>query len=161
MEKLDIMTLADDLATNQESILNKEKDFDAEAVYQAIDHLHVLQRPIKEYFELTEEQYYETESDHKLPLIDLADKLTDLHERVLTNHADGFVDQHKINLTYNHENPYEDDYYNELIDLHVVTYSLKVIGAVQAVAPKVLQEVLSKDAVLSIGLAAHALASNA
>ena len=39
--------------------------------------------------------------------------------------------------------------------------SLKVIGAVQAIAAKDLQEVLSKDAVLSIGLAAYALAHNA
>ena len=110
MEKLDTMTLADNLADNQESIL---------------------------------------------------EQLTDLHDRILTNHVDGYADQNKINLTYNHENPYEDDFYNESVDLHVVTYSLKVIGAVQVIAPKVLQEVLSKDAVLSIGLAAHALADNA
>ncbi|MCX8723996.1 MULTISPECIES: hypothetical protein [Lactobacillus] len=161
MEKLDTVTLADNLAENQESILNQETDFDAEAVYQAIDNLHVLHNPIKDYFEMTEDQYYEAESDHKLTLIDLSDKLTDLHDRILTNHVDGYANKDQINLTYNHEDPYEDDFYNESVDLHVVIYSLKVIGAVQAIAPKVLQEVLSKDAVLSIGLAAHALASNA
>ena len=161
MEKLDTVKLADDLATNQESILNQETDFDAEAVYQVIDNLHVLHHPIKDYFEMIQDQYYETESDHKLTLINLANKLTDLHDRILTNHVDGYADKDEINLTYNHEDPYEDGFYNKSVDLHVVVYSLKVIGAVEAIAPKTLQEVLSKDAVLSIGLAAHALASNA
>lgn len=160
MEKLAIMTLADDLAANQESILNKEIDFDAEAVYQAIDSLKVLHNPIKEYFKMTQEEYYDTESDHKLTLINLSEQLTDLHDRILTNHVDGFVDQNEINLTYNHENPYEDDFYNNVVDFHVITYGLKVIGAVQAIAAKELQEVLSKDALLSIGLATYSLAND-
>ncbi|CAM3153219.1 hypothetical protein SAMN04487792_0577 [Lactobacillus bombicola] len=160
MEKLAIVALADDLAMNQESILNQEIDFDAEAVYRVIDSLQVLHKPVKEYFAMTQEQYYETESDHKLTLINLSANLTDLHDRILTNHVDGFVDQHEINLTYNHENPFEDDFYNNVVDFHVVSYSLKVIGAVQAVAAQELQTVLSKDAVLSIGLAAYALANN-
>ncbi len=157
MEKLEIVTLADDLAANQESILNKETDFDAEAVYRVIDNLHVLHKPIKEYFGMTQEEYYDTESDHKLTLIKLSEQLTDLHDRILTNHVDGFVDKNEINLTYNHENPYEDGFYNDIVDFHVVSYSLKVIGAVEEVAQKTLQGVLSKDALLSIGLAAHAL----
>ncbi|MDF7668733.1 MULTISPECIES: hypothetical protein [unclassified Lactobacillus] len=161
MDKLETITLADDLAANQEEILNKERDFDAEAVYRAIDSLHILNKPVKEYFDMTQEQYYETESDHKLTLIKLSEKLTDLHDRILTNHVDGFVDKDEINLTYNHEDPYEDDFYNSTVDYHVVAYSLKVISAVQAIAFKGLQGVLSKDAVLSIGLAAHALAENA
>jgi hypothetical protein len=160
MEKLAIMTLADDLAANQESILNKEIDFDAEAVYQAIDSLKVLHNPIKEYFKMTQEEYYDTESDHKLTLINLSEQLTDLHDRILTNHVDGFVDQNEINLTYNHENPYEDDFYNNVVDFQVITYGLKVIGAVQAIAAKELQEVLSKDALLSIGLATYSLAND-
>ncbi|WEV70769.1 hypothetical protein OZY43_07485 [Lactobacillus sp. ESL0785] len=161
MNKLETMNLADNLASNQEKILNKEEDFDAEAVYQAIDSLHVLNKPVKDYFDMTQEQYYETESDHKLTLIKLSENLTDLHDRILTNHVDGFVDKDEINLTYNHENPYEDDFYNSGVDFHVIVYSLKVISAVQAIAFKDLQEVLSKDAVLSIGLAAHALTENA
>ena len=44
-----------------------------------------------------------------------------------------------------------------MVDFHVVSYGFKVIGAVQEVAPKTLQGVLSKDALLAIGLAAHAL----
>ena len=106
---------------------------------------------------MTQEQYYDTESDHKLTLIKLSEQLTDLHDRILTNHVDGFVDKNEINLTYNHENPYEDGFYNAVVDFHVVSYGFKVIGAVQEVAPKTLQGVLSKDALLAIGLAAHAL----
>ncbi len=161
MEKLDTMMLADDLALSQDKILNGEQNFDAEAVYKAIDELHVLAHPIKDYFSMTEEQYYEAESDHKLTLLNLSEQLVDLHDRILTNHVDGFVDQDQIHLTYNHEDPYEDDLYNPETDYHVLVYSLKVIGAVKSVAAKDLQKVLSKDAVLSLGLAAHALAQNA
>ena len=153
MEKLDTMMLADDLALSQDKILNGEQDFDAEAVYKVIDNLGVLNNPIKDYFNMTEEQYYEAESDHKLTLIKLSDKLTSLHDRILTNHVDGYVDKD--------EDPYEDDMYDPATDYRVIVYSLKVIGAVQAIAARDLQEVLSKDAVLSIGLAAYALAHNA
>lgn len=161
MEKLDTMMLADDLALSQDKILNGEQDFDAEAVYKVIDNLGVLNNPIKDYFDMTEEEYYEAESDHKLTLIKMADKLTDLHDRILTNHVDGYVDKDEINLIYNHENPYEDDLYDPATDYRVIVYSLKVIGAVQSIAAKDLQEVLAKDAVLSVGLAAYALAHNA
>lgn len=161
MEKLNTMMLADDLALSQDKILSGEQNFDAEAVYKAIDSLGVLNNPIKDYFGLTQEQYYEAESDHKLTLIKLDDKLINLHDRILTNHVDGFVDKDEINLTYNHENPYQDDMYNKEVDYRVITYSLKVIGAVQAIVAKDLQEVLSKDAVLSLGLAAYALEHNA
>ncbi|QGV05168.1 hypothetical protein [Lactobacillus acetotolerans] len=161
MEKLDTMKLADDLALSQDKVLGKEQSFNADAVYKIIDGLGVLDKPIKDYFNMTEDQYYESESDHKLTLVNLSEKLTDLHDRILTNHVDGYVDKDQIHLTYNHENPYEDDFYNPEVDYHVITYSLKVIGAVQSVAAKDLQGVLSKDAVLSLGLATYALANNA
>jgi len=161
MEKLDTMKLADDLALSQDKVLGKEQSFNADAVYKIIDGLGVLDKPIKDYFNMTEDQYYESESDHKLTLVNLSEKLTDLHDRILTNHVDGYVDKDQIHLTYNHENPYEDDFYNPEVDYHVITYSLKVIGAVQSVAAKDLQGVLSKDAVLSLGLAIYALANNA
>ena len=161
MGKLDTMKLADDLALSQDKVLGKEQSFNADAVYKIIDGLGVLDKPIKDYFNMTEDQYYESESDHKLTLVNLSEKLTDLHDRILTNHVDGYVDKDQIHLTYNHENPYEDDFYNPEVDYHVITYSLKVIGAVQSVAAKDLQGVLSKDAVLSLGLATYALANNA
>lgn len=161
MKKLDTMMLADDLALSQAKVLSGEQSLDPEAIYQVIDNLHVLHNPIKDYFKMTEEQYYEAESDHKLTLLHLDHQLVDLHDRILTNHVDGYVDKDQIHLTYNHENPYEDDLYNPEVDYHVLVYSLKVIGAVQAIASKDLQEVLSRDAVLSLGLAANALSKNA
>ena len=161
MEKLDTMMLADDLALSQDKILNGEQDFGAEAVYRVIDNLGVLNNPIKDYFDMTEEQYYEAESDHKLTLIKMDSKLTDLHDRILTNHVDGFVDKDEINLTYNHENPYEDDLYDPTTHYREIVYSLKVIGAVQAIEAKDLQEELYNDAVLSMGLASDAAAHNA
>ena len=138
-----------------------EQDLDVENVNKETDNKGIVKHKIKDYFDMTEEQYYEAESDHKLTLIKMANKLTDLHDRILTNHVDGYVDKDEINLTYNHEDPYEDDLYDPATDYRVIVYSLKVIGAVQAIAAKDLQEVLSKDAVLSIGLAAYALAHNA
>ena len=71
MEKLDTMMLADDLALSQDKILSGEQHFDADAVYKVIDGLNVLNNPIKDYFNMTEEQYYEAESDHKLTLINM------------------------------------------------------------------------------------------
>lgn len=161
MKKLDTMMLADDLALSQEKILNNEQSLTTTTIYKTIDQLGVLHRPVQDYFKMSEEEYYESESDHKLTLLHLSAPLIDLHDRILTNHVDGYVDQDQIHLTYNHENPFADDLYNPEVDFHVLVYSLKVIGAVQAIAAKDLQEVLSKDAVLSLGLATYALAKNA
>ena len=161
MEKLNIMTLADNLATSQDKILHGEQKLDGDAIYSAIDSLGVLNKPVKEYFDMTQEEYEDSESDHMLTILKLSDKLGDLHDRILTNHVDGFVDKDEINFTYNHENPYEDDLYNQEVDLHVIVYGLKVIGAVQAIAEKDMEQVISKDAILSLGLATYALTKNA
>lgn len=161
MKKLDTMMLADDLALSQDKVLSGEQSLNADAIYDTIDNLGVLNKPIREYFDMTQEEYENTESDHMLTILKLSDKLGDLQDRILTNHVDGYVDKDEINLTYNHENPYEDGMYNAVVDYHVVTYSLKVIGAVQAVAEKALEETISKDAVLSLGLATYALVKNA
>lgn len=161
MEKLQTMMVADNLATAQTAFLNGEESFNSDVIYQIIDELGVLNAPIASYFEMTQEQYDKTESDHKLTLLALTDKLSDLHDRILTNHVDGYVDQNQLNLTYNHENPYEDGRYNPEVDYHLVTYGLKVIGAVAAIDLSDLKAVLSKDALLSIGLASYALKHNA
>ncbi|MGN1407758.1 hypothetical protein [Lactobacillus sp.] len=160
MDKLATMELADELAAAQDKILNGEEKLDTARVYQAIDDLGVLNDPISKYFDRTEDEYYETESDHYLALTNLSSKLGDLHDRILTNHVDGFVDKDEINFTYNHENAYADDTYVAREDMHVLVYGLKVIGATLAIAPEDVRSVLSKDAVLSLGLAAHALAEN-
>jgi len=160
MEKLTTMELADELAEAQDKILNGEAKLDTGRVYQAIDDLGVLNDPISNYFDRTEDEYYETESDHYMALTNLTGKLADLHDRILTNHVDGFVDKDEINLTYNHEDVYVEGNYVPRTDMHVLVYGLKVIGAVEAIAAADLRNVLSKDAVLSLGLAAHALAEN-
>lgn len=160
MDKLEIMQLADDLSKDQDKILSGEEKLDVERIYKAIDGLGVLENSITTYFDLTEEQYYETESDHLLTLTRLSHKLSEMHDRILTNHVDGYVDKDEINLTYNHENPFTDGNYSARDDMHVLVYSLKVIGAVYTIAEQDLKSVLSKDAVLSLGLAARTLAAN-
>ncbi|KRL63253.1 hypothetical protein [Lactobacillus psittaci] len=157
MDTIKIIKLADELATNQSQYLQNTDKIDAEAIYKVINSLEVLTKPIKAYFGMSQDEYYATESDHKLTLLDMNDKLDQLHDRILTNHVDGYVDQAEINLTYNHENPYEDGMYDAETDYHVLTYSLKVIAATLAVAPTELKKVISKDAVLSVGLATYAL----
>lgn len=160
MDKLDLVMLADDLQLTQDEVLHGDQVFDEEKVYQALDQLQVLDKPVKDYFSLTQDEYYSSESDHRLTLSDLQTPLVELHDRVLTNHVDGYVDQQEINLTYNHEDPFADGAYSKKVDYQVITYSLKVIAAVDRIAPAQLKQVLSKDAVLSIALAAYALKHN-
>lgn len=160
MDNLTTMTLADDLAVSQDKIISGQQDLDTKKIFQEIDNLGVLNKPITDYFTMSEDEYYNSESDGKLTLIHLTDPLSNLHDRILTNHVDGYVDKDEINLTYNHEDPFEDGNYDRTTDMHVLLYSLKVIGAVRAIAPNDLKTVLSKDAVLSLGLAANALANN-
>lgn len=159
MENLTTMNLADELAAAQDKIINGEEKLDLEKIFAEIDSLHILDKPIKDYLSMKSEDY-DDESDKKLTLLNMAQPLSEVEDRILTNHVDGYVDKNEINLTYNHENPFEDGNYDRATDLHVLLYSLKVIGAVRAVDAVDLQKVLSKDAVLSLGLAANALANN-
>ena len=160
MENLTTMTLADDLALSQDQIISGQQDLDTEKIYKEIDSLGVLDKPIKDYFSMTQDEYYNSESDGKLTLLHLNEPMSALHDRILTNHVHGYVDKDEINLTYNHEDPFEDDNYDRTTDVHVLLYSLKVIGAVRAIDASDLKKVLSKDAVVSLGLAANALANN-
>jgi hypothetical protein len=161
MDKFAIMTLADDLALSQDQILNGQQDLDTKRINKALDSLKVLANPVQSYLDDSQESYYNSdESDHKLDLLHLSEPMAAVHDRILTNHVDGFVDQNKIHLTYNHEDPYADGVYDPEVDFHVLSYSLKVIGAVYSVDPDDLRKVLSKDAVLSIALAANALVQN-
>lgn len=159
MENLTTMNLADELAASQDQIISGEEKLDLEKIFAEIDSLHILDKPIKDYLLMKSEDYYE-ESDSKLTLLNMDQPLSEVEDRILTNHVDGYVDKNEINLTYNHENPFEDGNYDRATDFHVLLYSLKVIGAVRAVDAVDLQKVLSKDAVLSLGLAANALANN-
>lgn len=161
MDKFAIMTLADDLTLSQEQILSGQQDLDIERIYKALDGLKVLAKPVQSYLDASQESYYNSEeSDHKLDLLHLSEPMQDVHDRILTDHVDGFVDQGKIHLTYNHEDPYADGVYDPEVDFHVLAYSLKVIGAVYSIASEDLCKVLSKDAVLSIALTANALTAH-
>ncbi|GBG05262.1 hypothetical protein NR996_05700 [Lactobacillus rodentium] len=160
MENLTTMNLADELAASQDKIISGEEKLDLERIFSEIDSLKVLDKPIKDYLSMKVEDYDDGESDGKLTLLDMNQALSDVQDRILTNHVDGYVDKNEINLTYNHEAPFEDGNYDRATDLHVLLYSLKVIGAVRAIDETDLRKVLSKDAVLSLGLAANTLANN-
>ncbi|AKP03139.1 hypothetical protein [Companilactobacillus pabuli] len=153
-----ISTLADWLYTNRKKIEDKSEKFDAQKVYNILDSLEVLRKPIKEYFDMTEDDYYQNESDHRLTLQNPDQKLSELHDRVQVNHVDGSLEGHDINFTYNHEDPYAEKEYQVKTDINLVNYSFTVIGAVydNTIVADV-RNSISKDAILSIGLAAHAI----
>lgn len=158
MDNVKAIAVADDLTTNESDYAKQIKPLNTQEIYEVIDSLAVLKQPIKDYFDMTEEQYYQSESDNKLLLQKLNEPLKQLHDRILTNHVDGFVKDAEINLTYNHEDPFENHEYDRTADLRVLSYSLKVIGAlVTLIGTADLKNYLSTDAVLSLGLAAYAL----
>ncbi|KRL67070.1 hypothetical protein [Companilactobacillus versmoldensis] len=153
-----ISELGEWIDDNASSIEDKSVQFDAQRVYGVIDHLEVLRKPIQEYFDMTEEDYYENESDHRLTLQNADAKLSELKDRVLVNHIDGSLAGHTVNFTYNHEDPFPDGEYKPKVDVDLINYSFIVIGAV--FANTIIADVrnsISKDAILSIGLAAKAL----
>ncbi|APX71876.1 hypothetical protein M5C72_01655 [Companilactobacillus allii] len=153
-----ISKLAEWLDKNDVDIEKKTEKLDASKVYDIIDSLEVLRKPIKDYFDMTEDDYYQNESDHRLTLQNPTRKLSELHDRIQVNHVDGSLSDHEINFTYNHEDPYVKGEYNIKTDLNLVNYSFVVIGAVYnntIVAD--IRNSISKDAILSIGLAARAI----
>jgi len=153
-----ISKLAEWLDTNKKKIEDKSEKLDAQNVYDVLDSLEVLRKPIKEYFEMTEDDYYQNESDHRLTLQNPENKLSELHDRVQVNHVDGSLADHDINFSYNHEDPYAEGAYKAKTDLDLINYSFVVIGAVydNTIVADVRNSV-SRDAILSIGLAAHAV----
>ena len=77
----------------------------------------------------------------------------------MVTHVDGVLAENKVNFEYSHEAVYEDQYLVKR-DLEVLTYGLAVIGAVAAtVKHNLIQADLSKDAVLSLALAAQNIAN--
>lgn len=153
-----ISTLADWLYTNRKQLEDKSQEFDAQKVYDVLDSLEVLRKPIKEYFDMTEDEYYQNESDHRLTLQSPDNKLSELHDRVQVNHVDGSLAGHEINFTYNHEDPYATGDYKAKTDINLINYSFTVIGAVydNTIVADV-RNSISRDAILSIGLAANAI----
>lgn len=153
-----ISEFADWIYKNSKEIENKSTKLDTQKVYDLINDLEILRKPIKEYFDMTEEDYYQNESDHRLTLQNSTGTLGELHDRVQVNHVDGSFSGHDINFTYNHEDPYADGEYKVKTDIHLIEYAFTVIGAVyDNTIVSDIRNALSNDAVLSIGLAAKAI----
>lgn len=155
----EISTFASSLYDDTKDIEQKNKKLDAQKIYEFIDEISLLRKPIAEYFDMTENEYYQEESDHGLTLQNEKQKLSELHDRVLVNHVDGSLVNEEINFTYNHENPYDDNgEYLPVEDLNLISFSLQVIGAVSAnTRIGNIRNILSRDALLSVGLAANAV----
>lgn len=159
MDFAELSKFASQLYDDTSAIKNNTKKLDSEKIYQFIDEISLLRKPIKEYFNMTEGEYYEEESDHGLTLQDNDLPLKKLHDRVLLNHVDGSLTEEEINFTYNHEDPYaENNEYDVETDLHLVSFSLQVIGAVSSnTRIGNIRNILSRDALLSIGLATNSI----
>lgn len=160
MEKLAISDLADWLEANMQTIIDKEIQFDPTRVYPLLDDLHVLPASVTTYFDMSQEQYDEKVSDHKLNLAtNSKDKLSDITDRYMVNHVDGVLSEGDVHFTYNHENTYVNGQYDVMQDLHVLTYGLEVVGAVATINVNLITHDLSKDAVMSLALAAQHIAN--
>ncbi|RHW48619.1 hypothetical protein DS832_00680 [Bombilactobacillus bombi] len=153
-----VSQMADWLEDHVSEIVAHKTQLDVQKINEIIDDLAILRHPVQEYLTMTEEQYYENESDHQLTLQNDKQPLSKLQDRVLVNHVDGSFAKSEINFTYNHEHPFAGGQYDVTNDLHTIEYALEVIGAV--VANTIMADVrnnLSQDAVLSIALAAAAV----
>ncbi|WP_125768991.1 hypothetical protein [Lapidilactobacillus wuchangensis] len=154
MERDAIKQYADWLQTNTDDIIAQHVKFDPNKVYEIIDQLKIFKKPVTEIMAMTEEDYYQQLSDHKLTLQGERDVLTHLQDRVLINHVDGSITQRQIHFSYNHEDNFAGGY-SARKDLHLLTYGLKVIGAVVVISDfELVQENISADAAVSLALAA-------
>ncbi|MCH4169934.1 MAG: hypothetical protein LKF36_01790 [Lactobacillus sp.] len=154
MAQTEISKLADWLEAHKAGIADRSQRLDKNRVFQVIDNLKVLNQPINTYLEMSEEHYYETESDHLFTLDAGATKLSALKDRIMINHVDGSPDENELTFHYNHENAFEGGYAVK-VDLNILTYGFEVVGAAaELVSDAILKDKLSKDAVVSLGLAA-------
>lgn len=157
MEREAIKQYADWLQTNTNEIVAQKIKFEADKVYQLIDTLHIFEQPVTTYLTMSQETYYRTVSDHKLTLPGERDTMRKLQDRVLVNHVDGALADGEIQFEYNHEDSYSEGY-SPRKDLQIIAYSFKVLGAVVAISStELVRQNLSKDAAISIALAADAL----
>lgn len=154
-----VRQLADWLEANMTAILERKVMIKPTEIFAVLDSFAVLNNPVAKYLAITEETYYQSESDHKLTLSDDRKLLIDVTDRIMVTHVDGILADNKVNFEYSHEAVYEDQYLVKR-DLEVLTYGLAVIGAVAAtVKHNLIQADLSKDAVLSLALAAQNIAN--
>ncbi|MGX4644595.1 MULTISPECIES: hypothetical protein [Holzapfeliella] len=158
MSKLAILQLSDEITDLQKEIVNQSQSIDLAKLFKTLDDLKVLNQKAETYVEMTQDDYYQNESDHRLTLEKMDQPLASLSDRILTNHVDGLPEEEQLNFDYNHEAVLENDKYDREMDFHVLSYSLKVISAAAAVVGMDnLSNALSKDAIVSIILAAHNL----
>ena len=159
MTQDNVRQLADWLEENMAAIADRKVQLNPETIFAVLDDFGVLNNPVVKNFDITEETYYQSESDHKLTLSDDHKLLIDVTDRIMVTHVDGVLAENKVNFEYSHEAVYEDQYLVKR-DLEVLTYGLAVIGAVAAtVKHNLIQADLSKDAVLSLALAAQNIAN--
>ncbi|MHA3066882.1 hypothetical protein [Lacticaseibacillus saniviri] len=157
MDQFGISQLADWLEEKHQAILDKQTKLDLATVLEAIDYLAVLDQPAKQYLNQTQATYYKSESDHKLNLPDDKAPLMATQDRIMVNHVDGQVNEDEIKFTYNHEPVFEPKY-SAKKDLNLLKYGLEVIGAAASTGhTDIVKQALSKDAVLSLLLAANQL----
>ncbi|MBA1395268.1 hypothetical protein EQ500_15605, partial [Lactobacillus sp. XV13L] len=106
MQAQTVSQMADWLEDHVPEIAARKLKLDVQKIDDLIDSLEILRHPVKDYLTMTEEQYYENESDHHLTLKHEQNQLQQLHDRVLVNHVDGSFTKSELNFTYNHEHPY-------------------------------------------------------
>lgn len=148
--------LADYLEAHNDKIKIGEEKFDPQTIYAALDQLAILAKPVQDYFTISEDDYYEQESDHLLTLQDGKKPLGELQDRIIVTHTDGELSAGDLRYTYAHEDAYSTGY-DVQTDLHILTYGLEVIGATDRLDHVQVQKTLAKDAVLSLALAAKAV----
>lgn len=158
MQLATISQVADWLEEHTTAISQRQEVLDTAKILQLLDELQILRQPLSNYWQMTEEEYYQNESDHQLTLQNEQQVLAQLHDRVLVNHVDGSFSKNELHFTYNHEDPYANQKYDVVSDLHTLEYGLEIIGAIQANTILAdLRNNLSQDAVLSLGIAVHAV----
>lgn len=157
MERDVIKQYADWLEENSNDIIARRTEFDAKQVYNIITDLKIFDQPVDTYLKMSQDDYYATISDHKLTLQGETEPMSQLEDRVLTNHVDGSLTEGEINFSYNHEDNFSGGY-SARKDLNLIMYGLEVIGAVANVGGfELVQQNLSKDAAVSLLLAANSL----
>lgn len=158
MERDAIKLYADWLEENGDDIIARRVDFDAKQVDNIVSELKIFDQPVDAYLTMSQDDYYATVSDHKLTLQGDDEPMSKLEDRVLINHVDGSLTDGDINFAYNHEDNFSGGY-SARKDLNLIMYGLEVVGAVANVGGfELVQQHLSKDAAVSLLLAANSLA---
>ena len=110
MAQDNVRQLADWLEENMTAIIDRKVSLNVSEIFAVLDGFGVLNNPVAKYLDITEETYYQSESDHKLTLSDDRKLLMDVTDRIMVTHVDGILADNKVNFEYSHEAVYEDQY---------------------------------------------------